>query len=148
MVFLKEFFQKVDFEKKISRQQKSVKNYLVCYELSYLSNTLLIWYTTNLKLAQNRILLSTINIICRKKCKKRRSRMTKTGSNLNLVHRKIYILSYPYQNWMFFTSEIEAGHILFEPCNENWLLAYHAKTKTQISCAVTAQLISAFVFAT
>ena len=30
---------------------------------------------------------------------------------------------------------------------ENRLFAY-AKTKTQISCAVTAQLISAFVFAT
>ena len=30
---------------------------------------------------------------------------------------------------------------------ENWLFAY-AKTKTQISFAVTAKLISAFVFAT
>ena len=35
----------------------------------------------------------------------------------------------------------------YEPCYEkNGFFAY-AKTKTQISCAVTAQLISAFVFA-
>ena len=79
---------------------------------------------------------------------KRRSRMTKTGSNLNLVHRKIYILSYPYQNWVFFTREIRAGHILFEPCYEKTgILHFMRKQKTQISCAVTAQLISAFVFA-
>ena len=37
--------------------------------------------------------------------------------------------------------------MLIEPHEKNWLFAY-AKTKTQISCAVTAQLISAFVFAT
>ena len=30
---------------------------------------------------------------------------------------------------------------------ENWIFAY-AKTKVQVSCAVTAQLISTFVFAT
>ena len=35
--------------------------------------------------------------------------------------------------------------VLFEPCHENLLFAY-AKTKAQISCAVTAQLINAFVF--
>ena len=35
---------------------------------------------------------------------------------------------------------------LYEPCHENLFFAY-AKTNTQISCAVTAQLISAFVFA-
>ena len=37
--------------------------------------------------------------------------------------------------------------IVYEQCRENLLFAY-AKTKTQISFAVTAKLISAFVFAT
>ena len=40
---------------------------------------------------------------------------------------------------------IEIDDKLF--CLENQIFAY-AKTKPQISCAVTAQLISAFVFAT
>ena len=31
---------------------------------------------------------------------------------------------------------------------ENLIFAYYAKTKGQISCAVTMQLINAFVFAT
>ena len=36
MIFLKFFFQKVDFEKKISRRQKkSMKNYPVCNELNF-----------------------------------------------------------------------------------------------------------------
>ena len=39
------------------------------------------------------------------------------------------------------------GHI-FEPSHEKNNNLHYAKTKTQISCAVTAQLISAFVFAT
>ena len=34
-----------------------------------------------------------------------------------------------------------------EPRREKTGFLHHAKTKTQISCAVTAQLISAFVFA-
>ena len=34
MIFLKEFFQTDNFEKKISRQQKSMKNYPVCNELN------------------------------------------------------------------------------------------------------------------
>ena len=34
MVFLKEFFEKVDFEKKISRRQKSMKNFPVGNELN------------------------------------------------------------------------------------------------------------------
>ena len=38
--------------------------------------------------------------------------------------------------------------ILYEPCYEYTGFFAYAKTKTQISCAVTAQLISAFVFAT
>ena len=33
IVFLKEFFDKVNFEKKIRGQQKSMKNYLACKEL-------------------------------------------------------------------------------------------------------------------
>ena len=38
---------------------------------------------------------------------------------------------------------------IIEPCYEkNVFFFAYAKTKTQISCAVTAQLISAFVFAT
>ena len=37
--------------------------------------------------------------------------------------------------------------VIFEPCREKTVFAY-AKTKTQISFAVTAKLISAFVFAT
>ena len=40
MVFLKEFFQKVDFEK-IGRQQKSVKNYPVCNELKLVPTSIL-----------------------------------------------------------------------------------------------------------
>ena len=36
----------------------------------------------------------------------------------------------------------------FEPSHEKTELFANAKTKAQISCAVTAQLISAFVFAT
>ena len=35
-----------------------------------------------------------------------------------------------------------------EPPNQKTKQSAYAKTKTQISCAVTAQLISAFVFAT
>ena len=35
---------------------------------------------------------------------------------------------------------------LYEPRHENRIFAY-AKTKTQISCAVTTQLIGTFVFA-
>ena len=38
--------------------------------------------------------------------------------------------------------------LLFEPCHEKTGFFAYAKTKPQISCAVTAQLISAFVFAT
>ena len=34
MVFLKEFLEKVDFEKKISRQQKSLQNYPVGKDLN------------------------------------------------------------------------------------------------------------------
>ena len=37
---------------------------------------------------------------------------------------------------------------LIEPCREKTGFLHMRKTKTQISCAVTAQLISAFVFAT
>ena len=36
----------------------------------------------------------------------------------------------------------------FEPRHEKTGFLHYAKTKAQISCAVTAQLISAFVFAT
>ena len=39
------------------------------------------------------------------------------------------------------------GYTLFEPRCEKTGLFVYAKTKTQIRCAVTAQLISAFVFA-
>ena len=37
--------------------------------------------------------------------------------------------------------------LLYEPCSDKTAFAY-SKTKALISCAVTAQLISAFVFAT
>ena len=45
------------------------------------------------------------------------------------------------------TREIRKNKV-FEPCHERNLHFAYAKTKTQISCAVAAQLISAFVFAT
>ena len=38
--------------------------------------------------------------------------------------------------------------IINEPCHEKTNIFAYAKTKTQISFAVTAKLISAFVFAT
>ena len=44
MVFLKEFFQKVYFEKNNSRRQKSTKNYPVCNELRYF-----LWCRINLQ---------------------------------------------------------------------------------------------------
>ena len=37
MVFLKEFFETVDFEKKISRRQKSMQNYPACKRLMLLT---------------------------------------------------------------------------------------------------------------
>ena len=52
------------------------------------------------------------------------------------------------------SGEVELNGLKFavsqsKPCHEKNLLFAYAKTKTQISCAVTsAQLISAFVFAT
>ena len=45
------------------------------------------------------------------------------------------------------TIETQIHNKIYEPRRENQLFAY-AKTKTQISFAVTAKLISAFVFAT
>ena len=49
MVFLREFFQKVYFEKKISRQQKIKKNYPVCNELSFTLCFLGVSYITEIQ---------------------------------------------------------------------------------------------------
>ena len=38
--------------------------------------------------------------------------------------------------------------ILYEPCHEKTGFLHYAKTKAQISCTVTAQLINTFIFAT
>ena len=38
LVFLKEFFEKVDFEKKTADNNKSMKNYPGCKELKYIIN--------------------------------------------------------------------------------------------------------------
>ena len=52
-----------------------------------------------------------------------------------------------YGNVIVFYAPVKNTFKSFEPrCEKAGFFAY-AKTKTQISCAVTAQLISAFVFA-
>ena len=43
--------------------------------------------------------------------------------------------------------KLKAAILEYDPCPEKTCFAY-ARTKAQISCAVTAQLISGFVFAT
>ena len=49
---------------------------------------------------------------------------------------------------LYFRNTIENKHLLFEPRREKTGILHNAKTKTQISFAVTTKLISAFVFAT
>ena len=49
---------------------------------------------------------------------------------------------------VFFSSKLWNQLKTFEPVHEKTNNLHYAKTKTQISFAVTAKLISAFVFAT